>query len=186
MLLIVGLGNPGKKYKVTRHNVGFMVIDELAKKLGVKFIKRKSFLYASATACGKNVILMKPNTYMNASGIAVNFFVHKKKIDLSQLLVICDDFNLPIGKIRLRGKGRDGGHNGLSSIISFLKTGEFPRLRIGIGSDFTNGDVVKFVLTSFKKNENKIIEKSVADSSEAVLSFIENGLDKTMTVYNAL
>ena len=186
MFLVVGLGNPGKKYSATRHNVGFMVLDALADQLGSRFIKRKSYLYASTNACGQSVILMKPKTYMNESGIAVNFFVHKKKIDLSHTLIVCDDFNLPLGRIRLRGQGSDGGHNGLSSIINILKTKDFPRLRIGIGADFKNGDAARFVLNAFNKKENEIIRDSVEKSAEAVLSFIEFGLEKTMTEFNAV
>jgi len=185
MFLIVGLGNPGEKYKWSRHNLGFMVLDELSHNLGIKFKRERLYWYALAKYAGNDLLLVKPKTFMNLSGNAVQSVVNKKKIDLSRLLVVCDDFHLPIGKIRIRTKGSDGGHNGLTSVIQSLGTNEFPRLRIGIGSDFSKNETVDFVLSSFMKKEIVEVKKSVKVSCQAVYCFIDQGIENTMNEFNS-
>jgi PTH1 family peptidyl-tRNA hydrolase len=185
LFLIVGLGNIGKQYLKTRHNVGFEVVDDLTNRFNLKWEPgRGEYYFSEGGFQGENFILIKPTTYMNNSGIAVEHAVNYFQINLSDLLVICDDFNLPLGKIRLRPKGSDGGHNGLSSIIYHLMSEDFPRLRIGIGSDFEKGELSSFVLSCFRDDEREIIDESIKKSSDAVLSFITKGIQKTMTMFN--
>lgn len=185
MFLIVGLGNIGKEYINTRHNVGFEVVEEISNKFSLQWKPGKSDYYYSVFSYQSNdVILMKPTTYMNNSGIAILDAINYYQISLTHLLVICDDYNLPLGKIRLRPKGSDGGHNGLSSVIYHLMTEDFPRLRIGIGNDFKKGELSNYVLSCFKDEERIIINESIKKSSDAVLSFITEGIQKTMTLFN--
>ena len=184
MYLIAGLGNPGEEYKLTRHNLGFMVADKLSTILDVKFKRKRLYRYASTNYENEDIVLLKPRTFMNLSGKAISAAMHKYHIDVSRLLIICDDFNLPFGKIRIRAKGSDGGHNGLASIIEYLNTEQFPRLRIGIGSDFSEEEVTDFVLSSFNVEESEQIKEAVDISSQAVLSFIQNGVTHTMNEYN--
>ena len=184
MFLIVGLGNPGKEYKYTRHNLGFIIVEQLAKDLQVSFKKRKLYWIAITNYKDIEVVLLKPMTYMNLSGRAVEFIVNKHRIDFSQILVICDDINLPFGQIRIRGKGSDGGHNGLASIIEYLNTLQFPRLRIGIGSRFSKDQVTEFVLSPFATKEINKITDIIDVARHVVWSFIEKGLMVTMNEYN--
>ncbi len=184
MFLIVGLGNPGDKYKTTRHNLGFMVLDALSKRLGTKFDREKLYWYARTNHESNELVLVKPRTYMNLSGRAVQQAVDKYKVALSQVLITCDDFHLPLGKVRLRSKGSNGGHKGLASIIQHLKTNEFPRLRIGIGFDFSEKETVDFVLSSFTRKEMVIIKKKIEFACEAVLSFVTKGIENTMNDFN--
>jgi len=185
LFLIVGLGNIGKRYINTRHNVGFEVVDNLANKFNLNWLPGKGdYYYSKGNYQEKSFVLIKPTTYMNNSGIATDHAINYFQVNLSDLLVICDDYNLPLGKIRLRPKGSDGGHNGLSSIIYHLMTEDFPRLRIGIGSDFEKGELSSFVLSCFNDDERVIINESIKKSSDAVLSFITEGIQKTMTLFN--
>lgn len=184
MFLIVGLGNPGTKYKYTRHNLGFMVIDQLAILLRVSFRKEKLYWITKTTYKNFDIVLLKPTTYMNMSGKAVGLVIDKYKIDLSHLLIICDDMNLPFGKVRIRGKGTDGGHHGLASIIERLSTNEFARLRIGIGSDFEKEQAIDYVLSEFTNSELEKINESIHTASQVVLSFMMKGLTSTMNEYN--
>lgn len=185
MHLLVGLGNIGNEYKKTRHNVGFEVIDEFAGKFSCNWEAGKGdYYFSKGMYKDKDFVLLKPTTYMNNSGLAVAHALQLYQVDLSNLLIICDDYNLPLGKIRLRPKGSDGGHNGLSSIIYHLMSEDFPRLRIGIGNNFAQGGLVSFVLSNFNDDEKMTINDTIKKSSDAVLSFINNGIQKTMTMFN--
>ncbi len=171
MKLIVGLGNPGNEYAKTRHNVGFMVIDALAKELNVNVDQKKfKSLIAKTTIKNEGVILMKPQTYMNLSGEAIISAAQFFQIDPSDILVIYDDMDLPTGKVRLREKGSAGGHNGIKNMIQHLHTQEFPRIRIGIGKH-QHMDTKDFVLGKISKEEMQEIEKSIETSVKACLDF---------------
>jgi len=183
--LIIGLGNPGKKYRDTRHNVGFMVVDDLAGELGLTFQQgRGDYLQASGLVDQKKVTLIKPLTFMNNSGLAVRQAVQFYKNDLSNILVVVDDFQIPLGVIRIRKQGSDGGHKGLASIISHLGTKKFPRLRVGIGRETLIDNWVSFVLSDFSREELKLLEQVIPIAREAIVSFIVEGLEKTMNKYN--
>lgn len=182
--LIVGLGNPGKEYEFTRHNIGFLILDNFSNKENLSW---KVERYASVTTFrikGRELILIKPSTYMNLSGKAVKYWMEKEKISLESLLVLCDDISLPFGKIRIRSKGSDGGHNGLLSIIESLGTENFSRLRFGIGNDFPKGMQVEYVLGKWKEEELKELPKKIDICIEAIISFVLIGIDKTMNIYN--
>lgn len=184
--MIVGLGNPGKKYTNTRHNAGFLAIDRLANDLNATFKKSGALSrIAHAFINGFPVILLKPQTFMNNSGLAVAQSLNYYKIDLSNLLIVVDDINLPLGKIRLRAQGSAGGHNGLKSIIQHLKTQDFARLRLGIGRENERVDMVDFVLSTFSKSEMAIVEQMLDEAVQAIKSFVLDGIDITMTRFNA-
>lgn len=184
MFLIVGLGNPGNHYQETRHNLGFMVLENLVKKWNEKFKKGKGPYDISETTIGSHRILFaKPTTYMNKSGIAVDDLVKRYSIELSHLLVLCDDLNLPLGKLRLRKKGSDGGHKGLASIISYLNTEEFSRLRLGIGSNLET-NATDYVLSSFYPAEQPFVNLMIERGAQAVVDFVDKGIEWTMNFYN--
>ena len=197
MWYIVGLGNPGKKYEKTRHNVGFFVIDSLAKQHNITFRAKKRglrrlrnwlFSAKNLTASGyiaeEEVTLVKPITFMNRSGEAlISLFKQKPQIDIKKMLVIVDDINLPLGKLRFRPKGSDGGHNGLASIIAKLQTKEFPRLRIGIGEP-TNQAREDYVLRKFSKKEFEIIDIAVQKATDAIETLIKSDIQTVMNEYN--
>jgi len=180
--LIVGLGNPGRIYQRTRHNIGFMVLSRLAKKKGLKFDRKYC---KSRIAEGEGLILAKPYTYVNLSGKAVKALLQKLSITPQEMLVICDDVALPFGRIRIRRKGSDGGHNGLRSIIKEIGTEDFPRLRVGIGKEGIK-DLVEYVLGEFDKEEEKILEKILEVAVEAVECVLEEGIESAMNKYNPL
>ena len=181
--LIVGLGNPGKKYQETRHNIGFIVIDSLATKFKQSFHKFQNIAWATSFSENKiEVILLKPTTYMNLSGIAIAAGIKKYHISLANLLIICDDLNMPFGTIRIRSKGSDGGQKGLRSIIQELGRQDFPRLRIGVGDHFD--DAAEYVLSSFTEAERKYIPSIAETAGDAVLSFIHKGIELTMSRFN--
>ncbi len=183
--LIVGLGNPGRKYKKTRHNTGFMVVDLISEQTGGHFTKgRGAYKYATAVLSANKVVIAKPTVYMNNSGIAVRELTEYFKIRRSNLLIIYDDVDLPFGTIRLKGKGGAGGHNGVKSIIQHLQSNEFARLRIGILNDYAKFDMTTFVLTTFSADERKKVPDILIKSAEAGKSFVTKGLDKTMNEYN--
>lgn len=183
--LIIGLGNPGKKYQHTRHNVGFMVVDDFARKLDLNFQQgRGDYLQASGIVDRKKVTLVKPLTFMNNSGLAVRQVVDFYKTDLSNILIIVDDFQIPLGIIRIRKRGSDGGHNGLASIISHLGTRNFPRLRVGIGRDTPIDNWVSFVLSDFSREEVKFLERIIPIANEAIIGFITEGVETAMNRYN--
>jgi PTH1 family peptidyl-tRNA hydrolase len=182
--LLVGLGNPGAAYKTTRHNLGFMIIDELTHELNDRQTIDNTNAWAQAGKLeDSDVVLAKPLTYMNHSGLAVSDLVERFDISLNQLLIILDDFNLPFGQVRLRPSGSDGGHRGLESIIYHLQTTSFPRLRVGIGQEDTENHI-DFVLENFEEEEKKVLPEVVRYSQEAVLSFVQEGLIHTMNNYN--
>jgi len=183
--LIVGLGNPGKRYEKTRHNLGFMVIDKLAQDMDLDLRAGEGeYLIATSSYKSKQVILAKPLTFMNLSGQAVADLVYKLSLPLSNLLIIIDDVNLPLGTLRLRKRGSDGGHKGLRSVIYHLNTEDFPRLRLGIGSQFLRGQIVEYVLSEFEPDEMEIVKEMVNRAKDAVLSFIDRGIDATMSEFN--
>ncbi|MCM8783576.1 MAG: aminoacyl-tRNA hydrolase [Candidatus Omnitrophica bacterium] len=183
MKLVVGLGNPGERYKHTPHNLGFLVIDELAKEIKIKLKKANKFEWGQFEFDKEKIFLMKPLTFMNLSGRAVVDFVNKKGINVKDMLVICDDINLPWGKIRIRQKGSDGGHLGLRSVIGEIKTQDFPRLRIGIGKPGLE-DLSKYVLEKFTPSDAREIKKILGVIREVIFFFLKNGLEKTMSRFN--
>jgi peptidyl-tRNA hydrolase, PTH1 family len=182
--LIAGLGNPGEKYDNTRHNIGFKTLDALAKASNVVFEPDKLADVCEVKHKGRTLVLVKPTTFMNLSGKAVNYWMQKEKIPADNILVITDDLALPVGKIRLKPRGSDGGHNGLKDIQAVLATDVYPRLRFGIGSNFHKGQQADYVLGQWTENEMIILPKRLDLAVEAILSFAAIGLDRTMNVFN--
>lgn len=185
MKMIVGLGNPGRKYEHTKHNVGFMVLDQLAQENSASF-KKNTFEaeVADYFVNGEKILLVKPQTFMNESGRAVGPLMTYYGIYLEELVVVSDDLDLALGKIRLRQKGSAGGHNGLKSIISHLGTQEFNRIKIGIGRP-QGKTVVNHVLSDFNKEETEIVQAAVGRAKDAVEDFLENNdFIKTMNRFN--
>lgn len=183
--LIAGLGNIGEEYNLTRHNIGFEVLDAFAESTNVSFKPDKLAFTAEAKFKGRTFVLIKPTTFMNLSGKAVNYYLQKEKIPLENLLVITDDISLPLGKLRLRGKGSDGGHNGLKNIIETLGTTEYARLRFGVGNEFAKGRQVDFVLGKWTQEEQAILLKRIPLAVELIKSFATIGLERTMTSFNS-
>jgi len=185
MIAIFGLGNPGREYEMTRHNVGFMVLDAIARKIGIDFKPGAGdYLIGPGRYSGREILLVKPLTYMNNSGIAVKDVVERFKVELRDVFVICDDLNLPLGIIRIRQKGSDGGHNGLYSIIYHLRTIEFPRLRCGIGNPEKMKDMVEFVLSRFEDDEIEILNEMIVRAVDATLCFVSEGILVAMNRFN--
>ncbi|MGQ0826936.1 MAG: aminoacyl-tRNA hydrolase [Bacteroidota bacterium] len=182
--LIVGLGNIGDEYANTRHNIGFMVLDSLAKKNNLKFTVDRLAAVAEYKFKGKILILIKPSTYMNLSGKAVNYWLQAEKVPKENLLVITDDIALPLGTLRMKGKGSDGGHNGLKNIQETLNSSEYARLRIGVGNEFAKGKQVDYVLGSWSNEEQKLLEPRITLAEEMIQNFTTIGLQRTMTSYN--
>lgn len=185
MYLIVGLGNPGKAYEKTRHNVGFDVIDLLAERLGIRVnkIKFKS-LYGEGIINGKKVILLKPQTFMNNSGIALREARDFFKVDLENILLIVDDIDIDFASIKIKKKGSSGSHNGLKSAIYHLQDDKFPRIKIGIGKKHPNQDLADFVLGRFSSEDRKSIEQTILNAAQAVEMTIEHDIDKAMNNFN--
>lgn len=184
--LVVGLGNPGEKYTWTRHNMGFLVIDELADRLDIP-VKRLKFKALTNTALlgGRSVLLMKPTTYMNLSGEAVGQAARFYKIPPERILVISDDVSLPQGKLRVRRSGSAGGHNGLKNIISHLGTDQFPRIKVGVGQKpHPDSDMVDWVLGTFTGQDRKTMEEAISRAADAVAVLLERGVDQAMADYN--
>jgi PTH1 family peptidyl-tRNA hydrolase len=185
MKLIVGLGNPGKQYEETRHNVGFKVIDELSKKLNIELNETKfKGIYGRGMVQGEKVILLKPMTYMNLSGEAVSGVMRFYDIPSEDLLVCYDELDLPVGKIRLRYKGSAGGHNGIKSIINLLGTQEFNRIRIGIERPQPGSNIADYVLGKFKPEDKGPIHEMVEKSAEACEMWLEKPFLDVMNTYN--
>lgn len=182
--LLVGLGNPGVAYENTRHNIGFTVLDALAKKHEAAFTLDRAAYRTSFKLRGKTLVMIKPTTYMNLSGKAVNYWLQKEQIPLSQLLVITDDLALPFGKIRLKGSGSDGGHNGLKDIQATLNTTEYARLRFGIGSAFPKGRQSDYVLGPWTEEELEALPERLGVAQETTLSFCTLGLPMAMNLWN--
>ncbi len=182
--LIVGLGNIGEKYAATRHNIGFKILDEIASKEAVSFESEKLGAIATFKFKGRTFILLKPSTYMNLSGKSIKYWLAKENIAIENLLVICDDLNLDFGVIRLKAKGSDGGHNGLKDITALLQTQEYARFRFGVGSEFSKGHQVDFVLGEWDKNELKSLPERLDKAAELIKSFGTAGLNNTMNTFN--
>lgn len=184
MKLIVGLGNPGQEYSSTKHNVGFMVVDELARRWGITNWKSRHEALLGEYRGKEQVLLVKPQTYMNLSGTAVGELARWYKIDTKDILVIFDDMDLPTGKLRLRVKGSSGGHRGIESLLVHLGKEEFPRIRIGIGRPPTGWKVVDYVLSRFTEEEKPLLEESLKKAGDAVEYMLEHTFDKAMNKYN--
>lgn len=182
--LVVGLGNPGEKYENTRHNIGFKVLDEFAEERNAKFETVKLGDVATAKWKGRSVVLLKPSTFMNLSGKAVNYYMQKEKIPLDKVMIITDDIALPFGKLRLKGKGSDGGHNGLKNIQEILGTSNYARLRFGVGNEFHKGQQVDYVLGEWEDEERKTLPERIKTATEFIKSFTTIGLNLTMTNWN--
>jgi PTH1 family peptidyl-tRNA hydrolase len=182
--LIVGLGNIGSEYANTRHNIGFKVLDYIANAEGISFQTQKLGDVAELKIKGRTLILLKPNTYMNLSGKAVNYWLEKEKIEKENLLVITDDLNLAFGTIRIKTKGSDGGHNGLKNIQLLLNSTEYPRFRFGISDAFKKGKQVDYVLGEWDETEKAQLKERLALSAEIIKSFALAGLNTTMNTFN--
>lgn len=182
--LIVGLGNIGEEYKNTRHNIGFTVLDAMAMASNIFFTDKRYGAVCQMKYKGRELILLKPSTYMNLSGNSVDYWLKKENIPVENMLVIVDDLALPTGTIRMRPKGSDGGHNGLAHISNILATTEYPRIRIGIGNGFSKGKQVDFVLGTWSTDEKKIMDERVSIVVEMIKSFAFTGLERTMTAFN--
>jgi peptidyl-tRNA hydrolase, PTH1 family len=182
--LITGLGNMGYEYDDTRHNIGFEVVDQICEALGGSWRQDTHGDLAEVKHKGRTLILLKPNTYMNLSGKAVRYWLQKEKIPNENLMVICDDLNLPFGKIRIRPNGSDGGHNGLKNIQELLASTAYPRMRMGIGSAFSKGKQVNFVLGKWTEDEQAELPNILERADEAVRTFATIGLDRAMNFFN--
>jgi peptidyl-tRNA hydrolase, PTH1 family len=182
--LIVGLGNIGNEYENTRHNIGFKILDSLANESGIFFSDNRYSTTATLKHKGRTFILVKPTTFMNLSGKAVNYWLQQEKIGLSNLLVITDDIALPFGSMRMKGKGSDGGHNGLKNIAQLLGRNDYARLRFGIGSEFNPGKQINYVLSDWHKEEQEQMPERIDHAKKMILAFGTIGLDRTMSEFN--
>jgi len=182
---IVGLGNPGGEYKTTKHNIGFIVLQDLAKENGIKIKeKRYSALIGRGVISGEDVMLVLPQTYMNRSGDTVGDLVRREIESINDLIIVCDDINIKLGRIRMKKKGSSGGHKGLESIISVLGKDDFARMRVGIATEVHRGDITRYVLTSFKRKQHKNVSHVVSLASEALKYWIARGTDEAMNKFN--
>lgn len=185
LYLVAGLGNPGKDYKGTRHNVGFDTVDLLAERHGISLNKAKfNALYGDGMIEGERVFLLKPTTYMNNSGIAIREFLDFYKLDIDSLIVIVDDVDIDFGAIRIKKKGSAGSHNGLKSIIYHLIDDNFKRIKIGIGNKHEGEDLANFVLSRFSKEDRITIDKAINYAADSVSMILKKGVDETMNTYN--
>ena len=182
--LIVGLGNPGYEYDGTRHNIGFRVVDALAGAAGVAWEDKRYGFVANMRVKNAQLVLLKPTTFMNLSGNAVRYWVEKENILPENILVVVDDLSLPVGTLRLKGKGSDGGHNGLKHIAQILGSQAYARLKVGIGNDFPRGAQADFVLGKFNAEDEGVIEKQLPTACDIVKSFCLAGITITMNQYN--
>ncbi len=184
MFVVAGLGNPGRRYADTRHNIGFMTVDRLAEKLDIKIEKlRNKALVGEGNLAGQKILMVKPQTYMNLSGESIQEIRAYYKIDPENILVIYDDVDIPRGTIRIRKKGGPGTHNGMRSVVSCMGAEGFPRIRIGIGSD-TRMRLMDYVTGRLGKEEKKILDQAADQAAEAVICIIKEGIDKAMNRYN--
>ena len=187
MLIVVGLGNPGTKYTSTRHNVGFRLIDLLAKKTEIRLNDRRAkAVLGQGRIAGQEIVLAKPRTFMNNSGEGIEYLLARFGGRPSDLLVVYDEMALPTGRIRLRASGSHAGHNGIRSIISSVRTDEFPRLRIGVGPPSSGGRSIPHVLGKFSKEEEPLIAQAVQDAVAAVRCLLEESIDVAMNRYNVI
>ncbi len=182
--LIVGLGNIGAEYQHTRHNIGFTILDAFAEASNIVFASKRYGAVAEMRLKNQQLVLLKPSTYMNLSGEAVRYWMQKEKIELDHLLVIVDDLALPFGTLRLRGKGADGGHNGLKNINQLIGSQNYARLRFGIGNNFPEGAQVDYVLGSISPEERKLLPERLDMAVAAIKAFCLSGLSFAMTNYN--
>lgn len=182
--LIAGLGNIGPEYHETRHNIGFMAVDALAQAVGASFVDGRYGFTANFSLKGRQIILLKPSTFMNLSGNAVRYWMQKENIPQENVLIVVDDLALPFGTLRLKSKGSDAGHNGLKHIAAILGTQNYARLRFGIGNDFPRGGQVDYVLGHFTEEDWKIMEERLKAAGEIIKSFCLAGIDITMNQYN--
>lgn len=185
MKYIIGLGNPGLEYRSTKHNIGFSVVKELAKENKVKIKeKRYSALIGRGRISGEEVVLVLPQTYMNRSGDTVGDIVRDEVKSIEDMIVVCDDINLKLGRVRLKKQGSAGGHKGLESIISDLGRDNFARLRVGIATDVHKGDITRYVLTPFKRNQRKNVSGVVSLAVDSLVCWIEKGIHEAMNKFN--
>lgn len=185
MKLVVGLGNPGKQYEKTKHNIGFMVVDAIADSVPhTPWREEQRAEVCSITVAGEKVLLVKPQTFMNVSGESVGPLMRYYKIDPSDVYCIYDDMDLPVGKLRIRLNGSSGGHNGIKSLISHLGTENFPRFRVGIGRPLPQWTVIEHVLAPFSEESQEKVQKGIKDTVKAVLGTLEVGIDKGMNQFN--
>ena len=182
--LIAGLGNPGPEYELTRHNAGFLVLDQLADNHGVVFGTQRLAEKSEFKYKGRAIHLIKPNTYMNLSGKAIAYWMAELNVPKENLLVVVDDIALPFGTLRMRTKGSAAGHNGLKNVELILGGLDYSRLRFGIGNEFSKGQQVDFVLSNFSQDELNTIEPIIKKANEMVLSFCSIGAERTMSLYN--
>lgn len=182
--LIVGLGNIGNEYANTRHNIGFKVLDALAKASNAIFKSDRLADVAEIKEKGRTLVLIKPSTYMNLSGKAVNYWMQKEKIDVENIFVIVDDLAIPFGSIRIRKKGSDGGHNGLKDINAVLGHSNYNRLRFGVGANFSKGNQINYVLGEWSKEENEQLPALIEASIKAIKDLPFIGIDRVMNTYN--
>lgn len=183
--LIAGLGNMGTEYELTRHNIGFLILDRMADNKKVNFVTSR---YADKTELkfkGKQIHLIKPNTYMNLSGKAIAYWLQELKIPKENLLVVVDDIALPFGTLRMRSKGSAAGHNGLTNIEELTGGQNYPRLRFGVGNNFSRGGLVDFVLSNFNQEEINALPALMDKAEEMILSFCTIGVDRTMSLFNS-
>lgn len=182
--LIVGLGNPGPKYELTRHNIGFLTLDRLAEQKGVSFELDRLAEVTTIKHKGRTLYLVKPTTFMNLSGKAVNYWLQELKISKENLLILTDDIALPFGTLRMRAKGSSAGHNGLKNIEQLTGGQNYPRLRMGVGDDFHKGQQVDYVLSQFPQEELDQLPEIMDRAAEMIFSFCTIGIERTMSQYN--
>lgn len=185
MYLIVGLGNPEADYSNTRHNMGFNVINKLSKQYEIE-VNRTKFkgLYGTGTIEGQKVILLKPQTYMNLSGESIIEFKNFYKLENSEIIIVYDDLDLDIGDIRIRKKGGPGTHNGMKSVVHYLSSDEFPRVRVGIGKPEQNQDLIQYVIGPIPENEKELLEQGTTRAKDAIIEMLKNGIESGMNKYN--
>ena len=182
--LIIGLGNPGAEYENTRHNIGFKVLDKLASLSNISFSADKLADIADIKFKGRKLVLIKPTTFMNLSGKAVNYWLQQSKVSIDNILVITDDISLPFGVLRLRKKGSDGGHNGLKDIQNVMDSVKYPRLRFGVGNDFPRGRQADYVLGNFTDDDYQTMDDRIDLAIKIIQGFSTIGIDRTMSDFN--
>lgn len=182
--LVFGLGNIGSEYSETRHNIGFKILDELASSSGIFFTPEKLASKAVLKFKGRQIILLKPSTYMNLSGKSVNYWMQLEKVPIERVIILTDDIALPFGKLRLRGKGSDGGHNGLKNINEVLGSTKYARLRFGVGSEFNPGSQINYVLGNWNEEEIRLMPERLKTCGDLVKTFSTLGLAQAMNLYN--
>lgn len=186
LYIVAGLGNPGLKYRYTRHNAGFMAVDILAEKLEIKMTMAKhKGIYGAGHYLDNRIIIVKPQTYMNNSGESIRDFLNWYGVSPERLIVVYDDLDLPAGKIRVRRKGSAGSHKGMKSIIYHINTDDFPRIRIGIGASPEGMETVDYVLSKFREEEYETMKESITEAADAAMMILRAGIDKTMATHNS-